>query len=131
MLGLIEIRVWALFLGIAAAWILFVNVPHVLHPQGGTEAPVCEGRTMAQGDLCRVDVRGTGVKQLGFEEMQQRDRDGHHDTAVIWTIVGSGAAFLSVLFVVPMGKSRKLSARSGKRGKTASAARPGRTPRAR
>ncbi|MEV6389006.1 hypothetical protein [Nocardia xishanensis] len=117
----IEIRVWALFLGIAAAVLLYVNVPHVLHPLGGTEPPTCEGRTMSQSEFCRVDTREAGIRRLSYEEMQQQEKDDNRDKAVIWTIVGTGAAVLALIFVVPIG-SRKSAARRGK-GRTSASAR--------
>ncbi|WP_431949945.1 hypothetical protein [Nocardia lijiangensis] len=123
----IEIRVWALFLGIAATVLLFVNVPHVLHPVGGTAAPTCEGRTMSQSEFCRVDTRDAGIRRLSYEEMQQQEKDNNRDKAVIWTIVGTGAAVLALVFVVPIG-SRKSAARRGRIRTSAPARRAARPP---
>jgi len=110
-LGFIEIRVWALILAIFAAFLLFNNVPKIQNPPGPF-AIECNGKPLAEHSTCLI--RSEGV--LSYDQLVQREQDSVRDRAVIWTIFGTGAAVVAVIFLVPIG-SRRASA--GRRRRSA------------
>ncbi|MGF0317382.1 hypothetical protein [Nocardia fluminea] len=114
-LGFVEIRVWALILAIVAAFLLFNNVPKIQHPPSPSMIE-CNGQRLAERGTCLIS--GEGV--LSYDDLVQREQDSARDRAVIWTIFGTGAAAVAVIFLVPI-RSRKASA--DRRGSSARARR--------